>query len=817
VRFIASMSKTYDHHALEVKWQAYWEQHRTFRVADDQTKPKFYCLDMFPYPSGSGLHVGHLEGYIATDIVSRYKRMRGFNVLHPMGWDAFGLPAEQYAVKTGIHPVVTTAQNIATFKRQMKRVGLSYDWEREISTIAPDYYRWTQWIFLKLFERGLAYVAEVPVNWCPALGTVLANEEIIDGKSEVGGFDVVRKPMRQWVLKITAYADRLLEDLKLVEWPVSTLEMQKNWIGRSIGAEVEFDVAGVPGTVRIFTTRPDTLFGATYMVLAPEHPLVEVVTTATRRTTVTAYREAATRKSDLQRQELEKEKTGVFTGGFAVNPVNNEPLPIWIADYVLMGYGTGAIMAVPAHDERDWAFAKTYALPIREVIAGGQVEREAFVATDKGTVVNSTTTDGSFTINGLTPDDAIPKITAWLESQSKGRKAVNYKLRDWLFARQRYWGEPFPIVWVDGQALPLPEEQLPLLLPETNNFKPSGNGESPLANLTDWLTTTDPISGAPARRETNTMPQWAGSCWYYLRFIDPKNQGQLVDPAKERYWMPVDLYIGGSEHAVLHLLYARFWHKVLYDIGVVSTPEPFKKLVHQGIVLGEDNQKMSKSRGNVVNPDEIMDQFGADAARLYEMFMGPLEAVKPWSTRGVEGVTRFLERVWRLMVNEESHLSSTVVGTVPTLEHQRLLHQTIKKVTEDIDALRFNTAISQMMVFTNEMTKAEQRSRALLEPFVLILAPFAPHLAEELWEVLGHKPSVSQQPWPIFDPALTVSDRLTIPIQVNGKLRTKLDVGSDATREQVEGLARAQITEWLQGKEPKKIVYVEKKLMNFVV
>ncbi len=817
MRFIASMSKTYDHHALEVKWQAYWEQHRTFRVADDQTKPKFYCLDMFPYPSGSGLHVGHLEGYIATDIVSRYKRMRGFNVLHPMGWDAFGLPAEQYAVKTGIHPVVTTAQNIATFKRQMKRVGLSYDWEREISTIAPDYYRWTQWIFLKLFERGLAYVAEVPVNWCPALGTVLANEEIIDGKSEVGGFDVVRKPMRQWVLKITAYADRLLEDLKLVEWPVSTLEMQKNWIGRSIGAEVEFDVAGVPGTVRIFTTRPDTLFGATYMVLAPEHPLVEVVTTATRRTTVTAYREAATRKSDLQRQELEKEKTGVFTGGFAVNPVNNEPLPIWIADYVLMGYGTGAIMAVPAHDERDWAFAKTYALPIREVIAGGQVEREAFVATDKGTVVNSTTTDGSFTINGLTPDDAIPKITAWLESQSKGRKAVNYKLRDWLFARQRYWGEPFPIVWVDGQALPLPEEQLPLLLPETNNFKPSGNGESPLANLTDWLTTTDPISGAPARRETNTMPQWAGSCWYYLRFIDPKNQGQLVDPAKERYWMPVDLYIGGSEHAVLHLLYARFWHKVLYDIGVVSTPEPFKKLVHQGIVLGEDNQKMSKSRGNVVNPDEIMDQFGADAARLYEMFMGPLEAVKPWSTRGVEGVTRFLERVWRLMVNEESHLSSTVVGTVPTLEHQRLLHQTIKKVTEDIDALRFNTAISQMMVFTNEMTKAEQRSRALLEPFVLILAPFAPHLAEELWEVLGHKPSVSQQPWPIFDPALTVSDRLTIPIQVNGKLRTKLDVGSDATREQVEGLARAQITEWLQGKEPKKIVYVEKKLMNFVV
>lgn len=811
------MSKTYDHHALEVKWQAYWEEHRTFRVADDRTKPKFYCLDMFPYPSGSGLHVGHLEGYTATDIVSRYKRMRGFNVLHPMGWDAFGLPAEQYAVKTGIHPVVTTAQNIATFKRQMKRVGLSYDWEREVSTIDPDYYRWTQWIFLKLFERGLAYVAEVPVNWCPALGTVLANEEIIDGKSEVGGFDVVRKPMRQWVLKITAYADRLLEDLKLVEWPPSTLEMQKNWIGRSVGAEVEFDLAGCPGTVRIFTTRPDTLFGATYMVLSPEHPLVEVVTTADRRADVTAYREAAARKSDLQRQELDKEKTGVFTGGYAVNPVNGERLPIWIADYVLMGYGTGAIMAVPAHDERDWAFAKTYDLPIREVIAGGQVEQEAFVSSDKGTVVNSTTPDKSFSIDGLTPGDAIPKITAHLESQGKGRKAVNYKLRDWLFARQRYWGEPFPIVWVDGQALPIPEEQLPLILPETDNFKPSGSGESPLANLTDWLTTTDPVSGAPARRETNTMPQWAGSCWYYLRFIDPKNQQQLVDPELERYWMPVDLYIGGSEHAVLHLLYARFWHKVLYDIGAVSTPEPFKKLVHQGIVLGEDNQKMSKSRGNVVNPDEIMDQFGADAVRLYEMFMGPLEAVKPWSTRGVEGVTRFLERSWRLMATDEGHLSNAVVGTVPTLEQQRLLHQTIKKVTEDIEGLRFNTAIAQMMVFTNEMTKTEQRSRALLEPFVLLLAPFAPHLAEELWVVLGHKPSVSQQPWPIFDPAMTVSDRLTIPIQVNGKLRAKLEVGTDATREQVEGLARAQVAEWLQGQEPKKIVYVEKKLMNFVV
>ena len=811
------MSKTYDHHAIEAKWQAYWDEHRPFRAVEDPAKPKFYCLDMFPYPSGSGLHVGHLEGYTATDIVSRYKRMKGFNVLHPMGWDAFGLPAEQYAVKTGIHPAITTAQNIATFKRQMKRVGLSYDWDRELSTTDPDYYRWTQWIFLQLFKRGLAYVAEVPVNWCPALGTVLANEEIVDGKSEVGGFDVVRKPMRQWVLKITAYADRLLDDLLLVQWPASTLEMQKNWIGRSIGAEVEFGLADIHGTIRIFTTRPDTLFGATYMVLAPEHPLVEVVTSPERRQAVETYRQAAARKSDLQRQELEKDKTGVFTGGYAVNPVNDERLPIWIADYVLMGYGTGAIMAVPAHDARDWAFAKTYSLPIREVIAGGNVEKEAFVETGHGKVINSTTPDGRFSINGLAPVDAIPKITSWLESLGKGRKSVNYKLRDWLFARQRYWGEPFPIVWLDGTPKALPEEQLPLTLPETNNYAPSGSGESPLANLTDWLATTDPDSGRPGRRETNTMPQWAGSCWYYLRFIDPKNAEQLIEPSKERYWMPVDLYIGGSEHAVLHLLYSRFWHKVLYDIGVVTTPEPFKKLVHQGIVLGEDNQKMSKSRGNVVNPDDMIDRFGADAVRLYEMFMGPLEAMKPWSTRGVEGVTRFLERVWRLIVNDEGRLSPAVVSSAPALEQQRILHQTIKKVTEDIEHLRFNTAISQMMVFTNEMTKLEQRPRSLIEPFVLVLSPFAPHLAEELWALLGHRPSVSQQPWPEFDPALTVSDRLTIPIQINGKLRGKMEVASDTERREVEALARQQAAEWLQGKELKKIIYVEKKLINFVV
>ena len=842
------MAKGYDHHELEAKWQAYWEEHRPFRAMNDSSKPKFYCLDMFPYPSGSGLHVGHLEGYTATDIVSRYKRMKGFNVLHPMGWDAFGLPAEQYAVKTGVHPALTTAQNIATFKRQMKRVGLSYDWERELSTTDPDYYRWTQWIFLQLYKRGLAYVAEVPVNWCPALGTVLANEEIVDGKSEVGGFDVIRKPMRQWVLKITAYADRLLEDLKLVEWPASTLEMQKNWIGRSIGAEVDFALADTRGTIRVFTTRPDTLFGATYMVLAPEHPLVDVVTGAAQKAAVTAYREAAARKSDLQRQELDKEKTGVFTGGYAINPVNGERLPVWLADYVLMSYGTGAIMAVPAHDERDWAFAKTYQLPIREVIQGGHVQEAAFVATDRGTVVNSALPDGSLSLNGMKPAEAIPAITAWLEQKGTGKKAINYKLRDWLFARQRYWGEPFPIVHCPAcnSPVPLPESALPLVLPEAQDFKPkifvpqqteSGHRgttgtvdvmevfDAPLARVVSqdvkrlWRETTCPRCNQAAQRETNTMPQWAGSCWYYLRFADPKNAKQLVDPAMERYWMPVDLYVGGSEHAVLHLLYSRFWHKVLYDIGVVSTPEPFKKLVHQGIVLGEDNQKMSKSRGNVVNPDDMMDQFGADAVRLYEMFMGPLEAMKPWSSRGVEGVTRFLDRVWRLMVTEDGGLSSSVVTAAPSVEQQRLLHQTIKKVSEDIDELRFNTAIAQMMVFTNEMTKADQRPRALLEPFVLLLSPFAPHVAEELWAILGHAPSVSQQTWPVYDPALTVSDRLTIPVQINGKLRERVELACGLPQDEVLGAVKAlpRIAELVDGKTIVKEIVVPDKLVNIVV
>jgi leucyl-tRNA synthetase len=807
---------------IEKRWQAYWEEHRTFRAEARPSQPKFYCLDMFPYPSGSGLHVGHMEGYTATDIVSRFKRMRGMNVLHPMGWDAFGLPAEQYAVKTGIHPAITTAENIATFRAQMKRLGLSYDWSREVNTTDPEYYRWTQWIFLKLFERGLAYVAEVPVNWCPALGTVLANEEVIDGKSEVGDFDVVRRPMRQWVLKITAYADRLLEDLKLVDWPASTVEMQRNWIGRSVGAEVEFPLAAGNGRLRIFTTRPDTLFGATYMVLAPEHPLVPALTTAEHRAAVESYREAAARRSDLQRAELAREKTGVFTGGSCVNPVNGERLPVWIADYVLMSYGTGAIMAVPGHDERDWEFARAFDLPIREVVAGGNIEEAAFVDNQRGTVVHSTTPDGSFSIDGLAPAAAIDKITAWLEATGKGRKAINYKLRDWLFSRQRYWGEPFPIVWVGGEARPLPEEQLPIQLPETDQFKPSASGEephSPLAAIRRWVETTDPGSGQPARRETNTMPQWAGSCWYYLRYLDPHNDRALVDPAAERYWMPVDLYVGGGEHAVLHLLYARFWHKVLYDIGVVSTPEPFMKLIHQGTILGEDMQKMSKSRGNVVNPDDLIERHGADAVRLYEMFMGPLEASKPWSSKSVEGVSRFLDRAWRLMIDESGAMSAALTGEPATDDQRRLLHRTIRKVTDDLEALAFNTAIAQMMVLVNELTPLERRPRELIEPFVLMLAPFAPHLAEELWSRLGKRESLAYEPWPAWDPALVVEDRVTIAVQVNGKLRATLELPRDADQAAAQrtALADERVRRHVDGAELRKVIFVPNKLLNLVV
>jgi leucyl-tRNA synthetase len=805
---------------VEPRWQAYWEQNRTFRAEDGSSKPKYYCLDMFPYPSAAGLHVGHIEGYAATDIVSRYKRMRGFNVLHPTGWDAFGLPAEQYAVKTGVHPAVTTRANIDNFRRQMKRMGLSYDWEREVNTTDPDYYRWTQWIFLKLYERGLAYVAEVPVNWCPALGTVLANEEIVDGKSEVGGYDVVRRPMRQWVLKITEYADRLLKDLDLCEWPHSTAEMQRNWIGRSLGAEVDFPIDGANGHIRVFTTRPDTLFGATYMVLAPEHPLVDALTTPGQRAEVAAYREAASRKSDLQRAELSKEKTGVWTGGHAINPVNGEKLPVWIADYVLMTYGTGAIMAVPGHDQRDWEFARAFGLPIREVVSGGDVEREAFVDNEGGRIVHSSTPDGAFSIDGLAPPDAIKKIVAWLERTGKGRGAVNYRLRDWLFSRQRYWGEPFPVIWVDGEHKALPEQMLPVRLPETDDFKPAGdNPQGPLGKLTDWVQTTDPATGKPARRETNTMPQWAGSCWYYLRFLDPKNPERVVDPEKEKYWMPVDLYVGGAEHAVLHLLYARFWHKVLYDIGIVSTPEPFKKLIHQGTILGEDNRKMSKSLGNVVGPDEVIDEFGADAVRLYEMFMGPLEASKPWNTQSVDGVRRFLNRAWRLFIDEDGALSPAMSDDAPGDDALRVLHQTIQKVTEDLDALHFNTAIAQMMVFVNEMTKLAKRPRALIEPFVLVLAPFAPHIAEELWSRLGHANTLAYEPWPVWDPKRVVEDRITVAVQVNGKLRATIDMARGTDRKAAETEARAdeRVAKYLDEGDVKKVIVVPDKLVNFVV
>jgi leucyl-tRNA synthetase len=801
--------------SIEARWQKHWEENRTFRAEDFSPRPKFYCLDFFPYPSGSGLHVGHLEGYTATDMLSRFKRMRGFNVLHTTGWDAFGLPAEEYARRTGVHPAITTRQAIDNFRRQMKRAGLSHDWSRELDTTDPSYYRWTQWIFLKLFERGLAYVAEVPVNWCPELGTVLSNEEVIDGRSEVGGFEVIRKPMRQWVLKITAYADRLLDDLALVDWPDSTLEMQRNWIGRSIGAEVDFALDGVNGALRIFTTRPDTLFGATYMVLAPEHALVDAVTQPERRAEVEAYREATRRKSDLQRQE-EKVKTGVFTGGHAINPVNGERLPIWIADYVLMGYGTGAIMAVPAHDERDWAFARQYRLPMREVVKGGNIEEGAYVDLEHGVATHSSTPDGSFSIDGLIASEAIARITAWLERAGQGRRAVNYKLRDWLFSRQRYWGEPFPIVWVDGEPRALPEQALPVVLPETREFKPSQGGGSPLGNLSEWVETTDPTSGKPARRETNTMPQWAGSCWYYLRFLDPGNAERLVDPELEKYWMPVDLYVGGAEHAVLHLLYARFWHKVLFDIGAVSTPEPFMKLVHQGTILGENGQKMSKSAGNVVSPDELFERFGADAVRLYEMFMGPLEASKPWSTKSVEGVTRFLDRVWRLCVSEDDAL--VLADGPPPEDALRALHRTIRKVTLDLEELKFNTAIAQMMTCVNEFQKLGRVPRVLIEPLVLVLSPFAPHLCEELWNRLGHQKSLAYEPWPAWDEALVAEDLVTVAIQVNGKLRGTLEVpaGTAEDRLREAALADARVQKHLNG-GIRKVIVVPNKLINFVV
>jgi leucyl-tRNA synthetase len=801
----------YDPRTIEPKWQAYWEKNKTFKTHDDTSKPKFYALDMFPYPSGSGLHVGHPEGYTATDIVARYKRMRGYNVLHPMGWDAFGLPAEQHALNTGEHPRGFTEQNINNFRRQIKSLGFSYDWDREISTTDPEYYKWTQWIFLQLYKKGLAYVAEVPVNWCPALGTVLANEEVINGVSERGGHPVIRKPMRQWMLKITEYAERLLEDLEELDWPESIKEMQRNWIGKSQGAEVTFAIDGHDASITVFTTRPDTLFGATYCVLAPEHELVDKITTEAQREAVEAYREAAARKSDLERTDLAKEKTGVFTGAYAVNPVNGAKLPVWIADYVLGGYGTGAIMAVPAHDQRDWEFAKKYDLPIIEVVRGGDVTKEAF--TGDGPHVNSGLLDG------LHNEEAKAKMIEWLEREGKGRAKTTYRLRDWLFSRQRYWGEPIPILHLeDGTMKPVPEEDLPLLLPDLDEIKPSGTGESPLANATDWVNTVDPETGLKARRETNTMPQWAGSCWYYLRYIDPHNDKELVSKEKEKYWLPVDLYIGGAEHAVLHLLYARFWHKVLYDIGVVSTKEPFQKLVNQGMILGTNNEKMSKSRGNVINPDDIVNEYGADTLRMYEMFMGPLEATKPWNTNGVEGTYRFLSRVWRLYIGEDGNLNPKIADGDADDAFKRTWHRTIKKVTEDYENLRFNTAISQLMIFVNDAYKAERLPRKAMNDFLQLLSPIAPHIAEELWERMGHSDTITYEPWPEYDEAWTVDQEIEIVVQVNGKIVDRVKVAADAPEDELERLAKesARVQELTAGKTVRKIIVVKGKLVNIV-
>jgi leucyl-tRNA synthetase len=808
------MHGKYNFQTIEPKWQQYWDRNKTFKASDDSDKPKFYALDMFPYPSGAGLHVGHPEGYTATDIVSRFKRMRGYNVLHPMGWDAFGLPAEQFAIDTGRHPAVITKANIDNFRRQIKMLGFSYDWDRELSTTDPAYYKWTQWIFLQLYKKGLAYVAEVPVNWCPALGTVLANEEVIDGKSERGGHPVIRKPMRQWILKITAYADRLLADLDELDWPESLKEMQRNWIGRSEGAEVRFAIADHPDrAMTVFTTRPDTLFGATYAVLAPEHELVDVITTPEHRAAVSAYQEAAARKSDLDRTELCKEKTGVFTGAYALNPATGRPIPVWIADYVLATYGTGAIMAVPGHDERDWEFARQFELPIVEVVEGGDVTQAAY--TGDGRLVNSGLLDG------LSVPEAKAKMIAWLEERGIGSKKVSYRLRDWLFSRQRYWGEPIPVLYLeDGTMKPLDESELPLLLPETESIQPSGTGESPLANVTDWVETVDPATGKPARRETNTMPQWAGSCWYYLRYLDPHNDQELVSKEKEQYWLPVDLYIGGAEHAVLHLLYARFWHKVLYDLGVVSTKEPFHKLVNQGMILGENGEKMSKSRGNVINPDDIVQESGADTLRLYEMFMGPLEATKPWNTNGVEGAYRFLNRVYRLFVTEDGALNPIIQPDAPADEaFIRTLHKTIAKVTADTEGLRFNTAISQLMIFINEAYKQEHLPKAAMEAFVKLLAPYAPHLAEELWEGLGHGETVAYAEWPTWDDALTKESTVEIVVQVNGKIRARAVVNADATQGEVEAVAFAlpETQEAIAGKEIVKKILVPGRLLNLVV
>ena len=798
---------------IEKKWQDYWEKNKTFRAIDFADKPKFYVLDMFPYPSGAGLHVGHPEGYIATDIIARYKRKKGFNVLHPMGWDAFGLPAENYALETGTHPKITTEKNINIFRRQIKSFGFSYDWDREINTTDPKYYKWTQWIFLQMYKKGLVYQAEVPVNWCPGLKTVLANEEVINGKSERGGYPVIRLPMRQWILRITAYAERLLNDLDLVDFPDSIKEMQRNWIGKSEGAEVEFKIVGSNQSLKVFTTRPDTLFGATYMVVAPEHPILNQLVPIEYQSTIKAYQAEAMTKSDLDRTELAKEKSGVFTGIYAINPVNNQKIPIWTSDYVLMSYGTGAIMAVPGHDQRDWEFATKYHLDIVEVITGGDISKESWVG--DGTLVNSGI------LNGLNVAAAKQKITVWLEERNIGKAAVQYKLRDWVFSRQRYWGEPFPIKFdEDGNVILLDEDELPLALPEVEKYEPSGTGESPLANVEQWTNFIDPKTGERYRYETNTMPQWAGSCWYYLRFIDPKNDLQAWDSAKEKYWMPVDLYIGGAEHAVLHLLYARFWHKVLFDLGFVSTPEPFHKLINQGMILGEDGEKMSKSRGNVINPDEIIHQFGADTFRMYEMFMGPLIRTKPWSTSSIDGIHRFLNRVWNLFIAEDGSIRTDIQDVTPDRVTLILLNKTIYRVTNDTENLCFNTAIAQFMIFINEIQKLPVKPKSVLVTFLHLINPYAPHITEELWKLLGNsKTNLAFNPWPEYNRNLLIDELVTVAVQINGKVRGTFEIIRDTDDDTCieEAMQINNVKRFLENRSILKKFVIKNRIVSFVV
>ena len=800
----------YTHKTIEKKWQKYWENNRTFKTTEEGGKPKYYVLDMFPYPSGQGLHVGHPEGYTATDIVARAKRAQGFNVLHPMGWDAFGLPAEQYALDTGNDPADFTEFNIKTFKRQIQSLGFSYDWSREINTTDPSYYKWTQWIFTKLYEQGLAYEAEVSVNWCPALGTVLANEEVVDGVSERGGHPVYRKPMRQWMLKITAYAERLLDDLELVDWPESIKEMQRNWIGRSEGSNVIFKIKDSDKEFTVFTTRPDTLYGATYAVMAPELPLVKEIMSNQQAEVVKAYIDSISLKSDLDRTELAKEKTGVFTGAYAINPVNGKEIPIWIADYVLATYGTGAIMAVPAHDTRDYEFAKKFDLEIIPVLEGGNVEEEAY--TEDGLHINS-----DF-LNGLDKATAIAKMNDWLSENGLGEKVISYRLRDWLFSRQRYWGEPIPVIhWEDGTSTTVPENELPLLLPKTDQVKPSGTGESPLAVIDEWVNVVDPVTGMKGRRETNTMPQWAGSSWYFLRFMDPHNRNDLASKERLDYWQNVDLYIGGAEHAVLHLLYARFWHKFLYDIGIVPTKEPFQKLYNQGMILGENNEKMSKSKGNVVNPDDIVERYGADTLRMYEMFMGPLDASSTWSEGGIEGSRKFLDRIWRLLLDENDKMRDRIT-TVNTHELDKVYHQTVKKVTEDYDNLHFNTAISQMMIFINEAYKVDALPFEYVTGFIQLLAPIAPHFSEELWVKLGKPEGISYVAWPTYDEAFLVEAEIEVVFQINGKVKTKEMVPSDISNDDMIAMAleNSIIKEGIEGKTVRKTIAIPGKLVNIV-